>query len=67
MKKLRKKRIKADEKQIKRHKGLIKHEKGRLDTTQDYWKKEIKFKFSKQIKKDKGYLRKNKREKCKFR
>lgn len=28
-------------KQIKRHKKLVMSEKGRLDTTRDYWRKEI--------------------------
>ena len=59
MKKLRKKRIKAVEKQIDKHEDMIKHEKGRLDTTEDYWKKEIDEKFSKQIEKDEEYLEEN--------
>lgn len=57
MKRLRKKRIAADEKQIEEHEYKIEHEKGRKDTTKDYWKKEIDEKFSKQIKKDRDYLK----------
>ena len=56
MKKVREKRIKAIGKQIDKHEELIQHEKGRLDTTKDYWKKEIDEKFSKQIKEDEEYL-----------
>jgi len=59
MRKVRKKRIKAVEKQIDRHEDLIKDEKGRLDTTEAYWKKEIKDKFEKQIKEDEEYLEEN--------
>ena len=56
MKKLREKRIKSIQRQIDKHKEKIKNEKGRLDTTKDYWKKEIDEKFLKQIDKDKKYL-----------
>ena len=56
MKKLRKKRIKSIQKQIEKHNEKIKKEKGRLDTTKDYWKKEIDEKFLKQIEKDENYL-----------
>ena len=56
MKKIRKKRIKSIQKQIELHEDKIKEEKGRQDTTKDYWKKEIDEKFLKQIKKDKNYL-----------
>ena len=59
MKKLRKKRIKSIEKQIDKHKENIQNEKGRLDTTKDYWKKEIDEKFLKQIDKDDEYLGEN--------
>ena len=56
MKKLRKKRIKSIQKQIGEHEKKIKEEKGRLDTTKDYWKKEIDEKFLKQIDEDENYL-----------
>ncbi len=56
MKKIRKKRIKSVQKQIKGHEEKIQKERGRLDTTKDYWKKEIDEKFLKQIEKDKSYL-----------
>ncbi len=56
MKKLREKRIVSTKKQIDKHKELIKTEKGRLDTTKDYWQKEIDEKFLKQIEKDEDYL-----------
>ena len=59
MKKLRKKRIKSIEKQIDKHKENIQNEKGKLDTTKDYWKKEIDEKFLKQIDKDDEYLEEN--------
>ena len=45
MKKVREKRIESIGKQIDKHEGLIENEKGRLDTTKDYWKKEIDEKF----------------------
>ncbi|MBS3140681.1 hypothetical protein J4405_00885 [Candidatus Woesearchaeota archaeon] len=56
MNKIRKKRIKSIEEQITKHKDKIKKEKGRKDTTKDYWQKEIDEKFEKQIEKDKDYL-----------
>ena len=56
MKKLRKKRIKSVQKQISKHETKIVKEKGRLDTTKDYWKKEIDEKFLKQIEEDEDYL-----------
>ena len=56
MKKLRKKRIKSVQKQIVEHEEKIKNEKGRFDTTKDYWKKEIDEKFLKQIDEDEEYL-----------
>ena len=58
MKKLRKKRIKSVQKQIDEHEEKIKEDKGRLDTTKDYWKKEIDEKFLKQIDEDEQYLKK---------
>jgi len=59
MRKLRKKRISSVKKQIGRHEDMIKKEKGRLDTTKDYWRKEIDEKFLKQIDEDEDYLKKN--------
>jgi len=56
MKKVRKKRIRSTEKQIDKHKDMIEHEKGRKDTTKDYWKKEIDEKFLKKIEEDEDYL-----------
>jgi len=56
MKKLREKRMKSVHGQIEKHKELIKKEKGRLDTTKEYWKKEIDEKFLKQMEEDKKYL-----------
>lgn len=56
MKKLRKKRIKSVGKQIDEHEQKIEQEKGRKDTTKDYWKKEINEKFLKQIGEDEEYL-----------
>jgi len=61
MKKIRGKRIKSVERQIEEHEDKIEHEKGRKDTTKDYWKKEIDEKFSKQIEEDEGYLEENKK------
>jgi len=58
MKKLRKKRIESIQKQIDKHEDKIKNEKGRLETTKDYWKKEIDEKFLKQIEEDEEYLEK---------
>jgi len=59
MKKIREKRIKSVGKQIEKHKDMIKKEKGRKDTTRDYWQKEIDKKFVKQIEEDEDYFGKN--------
>jgi len=59
MKKIREKRIKSISKQIEKHEEKIKNEEGRLDTTKDYWQKEIDEKFLKQIEEDKNYLDEN--------
>ncbi|PIN93268.1 hypothetical protein COU56_03780 [Candidatus Pacearchaeota archaeon CG10_big_fil_rev_8_21_14_0_10_31_9] len=59
MKKIREKRIKSVKKQVGKHEEKIKKEKGRLDTTKDYWKKEIDDKFLKQIEEDEEYLEEN--------
>ena len=59
MKKAREKRIEAIGKQIERHEDKINTEKGRKDTTKDYWKKEIDEKFLKQIEEDEEYLEEN--------
>ena len=59
MKKLREKRIEGIQKQIEKHEYKIENEKGRKDTTKDYWQKEIDEKFLKQIKKDETYLEEN--------
>ncbi|MBU3907172.1 MAG: hypothetical protein KKA64_02875 [Nanoarchaeota archaeon] len=56
MKKLRKKRISSIQKQVEKHGEKIEKEKGRKDTTKDYWRKEINDKFLKQIEKDEDYL-----------
>lgn len=56
MKKLREKRIESIQKQVDKHEEMIEKEKGRLDTTKDYWKKEIDEKFLKQIEDDEDYL-----------
>ena len=56
MKKIRKKRIKSIGKQIEKHKDKIINEEGRLDTTKDYWEKEIDKKFLKQLEEDEIYL-----------
>ena len=60
MRKIREKRIKSTEKQIDKHKDKIETEKGRKDTTKDYWQKEIDEKFIKQLEKDEEYLNKDK-------
>ena len=60
MKKVRKKRIKSVQKQISKHEEKIKKEKGRFDTTKDYWRKEIDDKFLKQIEEDEDYLKEQK-------
>ena len=59
MRKIRKVRMKSIEKQIKKHKEKIKTEKGRKDTTKEYWQKEIDEKFLKQLKEDADYLGKH--------
>ena len=59
MKKLRRKRIDSIQKQIDKHEENIQNEKGKLDTTKDYWRKEIDSKFLKQIEEDKDYLEEN--------
>ena len=56
MKKVRKKRIEALERQVEKHEEKIKNEPGRKDTTKDYWKKEIDEKFIKKIEEDQEYL-----------
>jgi hypothetical protein len=56
MKKLRKKRMKSVQKQIDIHEEKIQTEKGRKDTTRDYWRKEIDEKFLKKIDEDEEYL-----------
>lgn len=57
MKKVRKRRIEAIDKQISSHEEKIKTEKPKKDTTIDYWKKEIEKKFQKIKKEDETYLR----------
>ena len=56
MKKLRKKRLKSFRKQVEKHEEKIENEKGRIDTTKDYWEKEIDEKFLKKIEEDENYL-----------
>ena len=60
MRKARAKRIKSVKEQIEKHEMKIKTEKGRKDTTKDYWQKEIDEKFLKQLKEDEKYLHDNK-------
>ena len=60
MKKLREKRIKSIKKQIDEHEEKIEEEKGRKDTTKEYWRKEIDEKFLKQLKEDEEYLEEEK-------
>ena len=60
MKKIRQKRMKSVIKQIGIHEGKIRNEKGRKDTTKDYWKKEIDEKFLKQLEEDTTYLEEHK-------
>ena len=60
MRKVRKKRIKSVKEQIEKHEMKIKTEKGKKDTTKDYWRKEIDEKFLKQLKEDEKYLHDNK-------
>lgn len=59
MRKLREKRISSVQEQIEKHEDNILNEKGRLDTTKNYWRKEIDKKFLKQIKDDEKYLEEN--------
>jgi len=59
MKKICEKRVKSIQKQIDKHEEKIQKEKGRLDTTKDYWRKEIDDKFLKQIEEDEDYLEEN--------
>ena len=59
MKKTREKRIQSLQKQIDEHEKKIKDDEGRLDTTKDYWRKEIDKKFLTKIKEDEDYLEKN--------
>ena len=59
MRQVRLKRIISVEKQIEKHEDKIENEKGRKDTTHDYWRKEIDEKFSKKIKEDEEYLDEN--------
>jgi hypothetical protein len=59
MKKVREKRIKSVQKQIEEHREKIETEKGGLDTTKDYWQKEIDEKFLKQLEEDESYLDRN--------
>ena len=48
------KRIKGLEKQIERHEDFVKNKEGRLDTTKDYWRKEIiRFGKKKELSKEK--------------
>jgi len=56
MKKLRLKRIESVREQIMKHENKIKTEKGRKDTTKEYWQKEIDEKFVKQLEEDNLYL-----------
>jgi len=56
MKKIREKRITGVGKQIEKHEDMIEHEKPIKDTTPEYWKKEVKEKFSKQKDEDEEYL-----------
>ena len=63
MKKIRMKRITSIREQIDKHEDKIQKEKGRLDTTKDYWRKEIDEKFLKQIEEDKDYLKGENEEK----
>ena len=58
MKKVREKRIESLNRQIDKHEEKIEIEKGRLDTTKDYWRKEIEDKFLKQIEEDEEDLEK---------
>ena len=59
MKKIKSKKKESLQKQINKHKEKISNEKGRLDTTKDYWKKEINEKFEPQLKETEDYLKDN--------
>ena len=61
MKKIREKRIEYIEAQIEKHEEKIQNEKGRKDTTKNYWRKEIDEKFLKQLEGDEEYLKENER------
>ena len=58
MRKIRGKRMRSIKNQIEKHKDKIKTEKGRKDTTKDFWQKEIDEKFLKQLEKDRDFLNK---------
>lgn len=60
MKKVRKKRITAVDKQISSHEEKIETEKPLKDTTIEYWRKEIEEKFKKIKQQDQEYLDENK-------
>ena len=60
MRKVRRKRIRAIGDQIEEHKDKIEKEKGRKDTTKEYWQKEIDEKFVKQKEEDEKYLKSGK-------
>jgi len=60
MRKVREKRIKSIKGQIEKHTDKIINEIGKLDTTKDYWKKEIDENFLKQIEEDEEYLMEDK-------
>ena len=63
MRKVRVKRISGLRRQVDKHENKIETEKGRLDTTKDYWKKEIDEKFLKQIQDNESYLKEEGEEK----
>ena len=56
MKKVREKRKKGIQRQIDKHEEKVRFEKGRKDTTKDYWRKEIDEKFLKKLGEDEKYL-----------
>jgi predicted RNA-binding protein with PIN domain len=56
MRKLRVKRVESVKQQVEKHEEKIEKEKGRKDTTKDYWRKEIDEKFLKQLDEDEEYL-----------
>jgi hypothetical protein len=60
MRKIRKKRIEAIDKQIFSHEIKIENENPKKDTTPDYWRKEIEEKFKKIKEEDEAYLEDNK-------